>query len=163
LRFRKEVIILVAILLGGTIFVQSKIKFEFSEQNNSSDTEISPYFINISPSKISNSTIEINGNGEMDAFFLTDGTNGSIINPYIIENSTIDADGSEICIKIMNTDRFLIIKNNTLHNTSKTPDSAGIYLQNCSNINIMENNFYNNTHGIFLKDSKLSKTSLTMA
>lgn len=135
------------------------MRFEFSEQNKSSIMESSPKFINISPAKISNSTIEINGNGEMDDFFATDDTNGSVNNPYIFENSTINSNGSEFSIKIMNTDRFLIIKNNTLYNASKTAESAGIYLQNCSNINIIENIIYNNNHGIYLKDSKFNNLS----
>ena len=103
MRFRKEVIILVAILLGGSIFVQLKIRFEFSEQNNSSNTEISPNFLNISPAKISNSTIEINGNVEMDAFFL-------ICREDIDSKDNLNADHSLDLIKELAKDEELVKK-----------------------------------------------------
>lgn len=64
-------------------------------------------------------------------------------NPYIIENVTIDAQNSETCIYIENTNEYFIIQNCTLLHSQASPNAA-IRLDYVSNGKILDNNVTNN-------------------
>jgi parallel beta-helix repeat protein len=101
----------------------------------------------------SHSPISVNGNSELDIFFSGEGTDGLSWNSaHIIEDLEIDASGSGSCIDILNTNRFLIIRNCDLINSGLSFGEAGIALDNCSNVKIEGCNSHNNRNGIFLFD-----------
>ncbi|MHA1678212.1 MAG: right-handed parallel beta-helix repeat-containing protein [Promethearchaeota archaeon] len=98
---------------------------------------------------------------------------GTLLDPYIIENVTIDGQNSTNCIEILNSNVYFIIRNCTLYNSAtykaglslyKTSNGKlidnhlsynyiGIYLDNCNNNELKENNMTNNDAGIFLGNS----------
>jgi parallel beta-helix repeat protein len=87
--------------------------------------------------------------------------NGSWNNPYIIENVTINGQGSGSCIEIKNSDEYFIIRNCTLYGSGSVPDDdGGIKLFTVSNGNITDNNCsLNNGNGIFLYNSNKIRVS----
>ena len=73
---------------------------------------------------------------------------GTEIDPYLIEDLTINGNKTDICIEIFNSDVIFQISNCELFNSSK--NGAGIKLFNVSNGIIINNNVSsNNNHGIF--------------
>jgi parallel beta-helix repeat protein len=66
---------------------------------------------------------------------------GTIIDPYIIENITIDGTGRDFCIKIENSNKYFEIRNSTLFNSN----TQGIYLNTVSNGRIINNTIYDIT------------------
>lgn len=85
---------------------------------------------------------------------------GTINNPYVIENITIDGLQKSSCITIKNTNDYFIIQNCTLYNSSTGADEAGIFLSSVDNGQLIENNISNNYHGIFLKSSDNNLVSM---
>ncbi|MFW9941768.1 MAG: right-handed parallel beta-helix repeat-containing protein [Candidatus Thorarchaeota archaeon] len=78
---------------------------------------------------------------------------GTEIDPYLIENVTIDGQNSSSCIIIENTNDYFEIRNCTLYNAGPdpVPPDCGIRIENCSNGNLINNNCsYNNLIGIRL-------------
>jgi len=77
--------------------------------------------------------------------------NGSLINPYIIENVKINASSSPIVsgIFIQNSlDNYFIIRNCTIFNAGSKDSAAGIRLSNVKKGKLMNNTIYNNYVGI---------------
>jgi len=80
---------------------------------------------------------------------------GTWINPYIIENVTIDALNSSSGIEIKNSIKFFIIRNVTVYNASESSPEAGISLYYVDNGMLISNNCsFNNGMGIFFEYSK---------
>ncbi len=79
--------------------------------------------------------------------------NGSQINPFIIENITIDGQGSGSCIEIRRSNKYFIIRNCTLYRSGSSSDEdGGINLMFVNNGKVFDNNCsYNNANGISLK------------
>jgi len=101
--------------------------------------------------------IDIDGNDALDTLCSADGTDGSSwSSAHVIENCVIDASKYNSCIKIKNTDRYLIIKKCTVINSKIGFPSAdgGIKLVNCTNVNITNCRVNNNFYGICLFESK---------
>ena len=73
---------------------------------------------------------------------------GTSFDPYIIQNIEIDSGGLRSCILIENSDVYFIIKNVTVHNSTRY---YGIRLNNVSNSQLIDNRVYNNGYGIYLK------------
>jgi len=98
---------------------------------------------------------------------------GSWADPYVIENVTIDGQGSGNCLSIENSDAYFIIRNCSLNNSGsysgielKYVDNGKIINNTCSdnnihginlrysnNNNLSGNNACNNSYGIYLSDS----------
>ncbi len=79
---------------------------------------------------------------------------GSWTDPYVIENVTIDGQGSGNCVEIINSDDYFIIRNCTVYNSGFSSNNAGIKLYNIDNGKIMNNNCSdNNYNGIYLRAS----------
>ncbi|TFF98587.1 MAG: hypothetical protein EU547_01015 [Promethearchaeota archaeon] len=81
---------------------------------------------------------------------------GTEIDPYIIENVTINASGiiGISGISIINSKVYFIIKNNNFHNSGSDSEDAGIKLLNTNNGIIQSNNFsFNQGNGIYLENS----------
>jgi parallel beta-helix repeat protein len=99
------------------------------------------------------SPIHINGDGQ---FTLANGVvagDGSIGNPYLIENWTINTTIS-YGIWIENTNAYFIIKNCQIYNgTIGNSTNKGIYLNNVKNGTIINCNISNNYYGFYLSNS----------
>ncbi|MHA2287245.1 MAG: NosD domain-containing protein [Promethearchaeota archaeon] len=86
--------------------------------------------------------------------------NGSRNNPYIIENVTINGQGSGKCIEIINSDVFFIIRNCTLSNSGSVADNdAAIKLRFTNNGKLVNNNISYNPYGILLQYSYFNNIS----
>lgn len=80
---------------------------------------------------------------------------GTLNNPYIIENVTINGGGVNgvSCIEVRNSDAYFIIKNCTLYNSGRFY-YAGILLYNTTNGQLIQNNLLDNLDtGIKLSES----------
>lgn len=76
---------------------------------------------------------------------------GTLETPYIIENVTIDGQGVGSCIEIRNSTSFFIVKNCTVYNSgSNYLEDGGIVLNNSKNGQIISNNIFNTSYGIYL-------------
>jgi len=82
--------------------------------------------------------------------------NGTYEDPYVIEDLVINASSAN-GIEIRNTNAYLIIFNCSIR-YGKNNDYSGIYLKNCKNINIFNNELNENYYGIFLEDSSNNNT-----
>lgn len=79
---------------------------------------------------------------------------GTDINPYVIQNLTINGFETASCIEIRNSTVFFIIKDCTLYNSSTSPYNAGIKLVNVNNGTLFNNNCsFNENFGIYLSES----------
>ncbi len=76
---------------------------------------------------------------------------GSLNNPYIIENYEISAT-IEHGVHILNTDLHFIIKDVTV-NDGKLNKYYGFYLENVTHGRLEDNTAYNNLYGFYLKNS----------
>lgn len=80
---------------------------------------------------------------------------GSINNPYIIENVTINGNNNGSCVYISNSNKYFIIRNCTFYNSGSGTNDAGVRLylvengkiDNCTIVN-------NNNYGILLYQCK---------
>ncbi|MFX1568463.1 MAG: nitrous oxide reductase family maturation protein NosD [Promethearchaeota archaeon] len=77
---------------------------------------------------------------------------GSELDPYIIENITINSWDIGSCITVQNSVDYFIIQNCVLYNASSN-DDVGIALNNVTNGKIINNYCHNNYCGIELRDS----------
>lgn len=83
---------------------------------------------------------------------------GTWIDPYIIENVTIDGQNSQSCITIQNSSVIFIIRNSTLFNAGGFYQ-AGIYLDNVNNSILRNNTFSDNEYaGIILWKNCVNNT-----
>ena len=83
--------------------------------------------------------------------------NGTITNPYIIENLTINASTSptKSGIYIENSANvYFIIRNNTIINAGTLITDGAIKLKNCENGTLILNNCSNSQSGIILQNSE---------
>lgn len=87
--------------------------------------------------------IEIRSDSELASLIINNSWsgNGSEVNPYIIENLTIDAEGADHCMSIMNTTSYLVIRNCTFTNATaryalKDEIGRGVIIENSKNIDL---------------------------
>ncbi|MFX1267286.1 MAG: NosD domain-containing protein [Promethearchaeota archaeon] len=78
---------------------------------------------------------------------------GTWADPYIIENVTIDAEGTGSGILIANSIKYFIIRNCTTYNSQLSGNNAGIKLISTNNGTIRENYCNANEAGIYMLDS----------
>ena len=99
---------------------------------------------------------------------------GTELNPYIIEDMNIDANLTDSCISILNSEAYFIIQGCKLFNSSSGVFDGGVFLQNVTygtiignefnnhrnsavygllsnNMTISDNIFNNHRHGIYLE------------
>jgi len=103
-------------------------------------------------SSINHPIIWITGNSELDSFPNKTG-GGTLVDPYIIKDLTIDvAGGLYSAIKIINTDRYLILQNLTINGSRGywSTQDGGIRLLRCKNVNITQCLFTNNRFSTML-------------
>ena len=74
---------------------------------------------------------------------------GTLEEPYLIENVTIDGGNLANCITIKNSDKYFRIENCTVFNSGSGTYDAGIYLYHVEYGTLINNNCsFNNRHGI---------------
>jgi len=78
---------------------------------------------------------------------------GTVGDPYIIENMTIDAQNSGSCILIENSIDYFIIRNCTLIDGGESSLNSGIFLNNVQNGLILNNTCYDARCGIVVQSS----------
>lgn len=147
-----KLFILITVGITFTLFSVIHYDLNFNAKNrykNSENNErINPDndFLRVSKYWELTSPIEIDDTGinnwiwaEGEAWF--GGGNGTIANPYIIENVNINVDNNfEYCIRIQNSIKYFIIQNCTVLKASQ----AGISLENVYNSKLIYNNATNN-------------------
>lgn len=147
---RKVIIFVLVILfvISGTLLNV----VEFSKFG-SSESELN--YVPLGRNRAPKDVIRIDKN--FDLMAIAKYGNGTIGNPYVIENLTIDAKGAGNCIYIGNTTLYFIIRNCSLTgadgNTNPTSNGAGITLNNVRNGRIVSNNVSNNKNGIYIYSS----------
>ena len=99
------------------------------------------------------SPIDIDGNSDWENnSYVTGG--GILEDPYIIANYDIDAGQSESGIKIRRSNKHVTIKNCVIYNSKVSTNGGGIYIENSSNIDIINCTIYGNSNlGISLQSS----------
>ncbi len=88
--------------------------------------------------------------------------NGTINNPYIIENVSIDGQRFGNCLYINHSDVYFEIRNSIFHNSGTEGSwrgDAGIKLQNVLNGKLINNTCSNNLNGIVMEDSNATLIS----
>lgn len=98
----------------------------------------------------------LDGNDALDVFCTGNGTNGlDISSAHIIENYIFNTLDMTAC-DLRNIDRFLIIRNCTFlsNNENQASTNAGLYLQNTTNIIIVNCTFQRNPYGIYAVESR---------
>jgi len=101
------------------------------------------YCLSIPKSSVVFSPFEIDGNAELDTWAITNSpdTDGlSWTTAHVIEDYEIDASSATYGIRIMNTNKCLIIRNCEVSMASRD----GIALMMCENVKIMDCNLYDN-------------------
>ena len=142
--------ILIVLFTGSSLITGTFLIILIGNLLNTSNTSIVPEVM------IEHSPIYINGNVELDDF--CNGSDGlSWATAHVIKNFIIDANATGSGIEILNTDRYLIIKNCYINNSgdsgyTSTYDS-GIELHNCANVKITNCLSYDNYYGISLSDN----------
>ncbi len=96
--------------------------------------------------------LELNGNDEVDAFFALNGTTGlSSANAHTIDGFGVDTCETGYGIKIINSNRFITIKNSAfMSGILNVKNGTGILLKNCGNITIDNCEINENNKGIVL-------------
>jgi parallel beta-helix repeat protein len=130
------------------VFLCLFLKSDFGNNLNTHDlSTYSEYRINTSAPHL---PILITNNTELDTFPDKTGL-GTEVSPYIIEDMEITGSSTQSCIEIRNTDKYLVIKNCTLHGALGT--NGGIRLEKCSNVNLTGNYIFSSDCGIILDSS----------
>lgn len=107
-----------------------------------------------------NSPIKINGNYEMDSYFMGNTSTGLWEgSPHILENLGIDSFELGYGIKISNTNRHLIIQDSSIMSGQFPATGTGIEIINSSNIKIIGNALSENYYGLEIKNSKFISIS----
>ena len=150
---KSKIIILITL---GIIFALSPIinsNLIFSAVNSDSGNDvINLDDKNLKLSKISG-PIYINDNNPSDNWSVAKDAgictgDGTYSVPYIIEDFVIDSAGSGDCIVIENSDVYFRIENCTLYDSGGSPDHSGIFLQDTTNGQLINNNCSFNKFGI---------------
>ncbi|WP_371805208.1 NosD domain-containing protein [Candidatus Lokiarchaeum ossiferum] len=93
--------------------------------------------------------IYINGDAQLESFPNKTG-DGTLVNPYVIQNLAIDAHGTGSGIYILNTHTPLSIENCIVSGSDPANSYAGINIESCSNVTVQYCEVFNNHDGIYL-------------
>src|SRR6056297_752099 len=146
---RKKLALVVILCIASLVMARMGISTKLSNE----DINLNTNEVLRPRSATEHGPIYINGNAELAAFCAGNGTDGTESNPHIIEGYEIDlSTHSDPGIEISNTDLHVIIRNCSITNGAENYDN-GIYLWNCTNVNITKNELTNNDEGIYLSSS----------
>lgn len=85
---------------------------------------------------------------------------GTWIDPYVIENVTIDGGYSDSCILIRNSNVYFIIRNCTVYHSGGNSGDAGIVLDNVNKGILYNNTCSDNYNGIYFSNNCDNNTIL---
>lgn len=148
------VLIIISLLFTFSPIITNWLKFnaENGEKSSENNDVINTDNKNLYISKISGKIhIDNNWSAAKSEGICTG--HGTFSDPYVIKNLIIDGEGSGSCILIENSLVHFKIENCTLYNAgnySAEDFSAGIYLSDVSNAQIIDNNCSSNCIGIYL-------------
>ena len=160
----KVILVILSFLIGIVFFAGAIIGLFPSEYNENSMIYVKPDrylrvggFWNLSPLFINGSGTGVGAHNwswvKNQIWF--GGGNGTLQNPYIIENITID--GGQLpgsCFEIVDSDDYFILRNCTTFYCGSESFDAGIKLDNVNNSKVMFNYVTNNRgNGILLTSS----------
>lgn len=128
-----------------SIYKDDTDNFEYDQKNTSQNSFFSKIQGNSDISYINHSPIRIENNSDFSLYSFPG--NGTVDNPYIIENLSI-SNGSISNIVIINSSAHFIIRNFVLDGISG--NYTGISLTNVSNAQIINNSISKTSIGIFL-------------
>lgn len=115
-------------------------------------------------------SLRITNNSHLESLAVAKGWmgDGSVSDPYIIQDLDIDARGRGSAIHIGNTTHHMILRNSNLYNASMEPGiwwpGAAVTLHGASNVTILDNTISGSRYGILLVSSHgntISKNRLT--
>ncbi len=91
--------------------------------------------------------------------------NGTVWNPWIIENLEINGTGYGYCVYVANTTEHFVVRNSNLHNASGGPGSiyyfnSSVILFNVSHADISNNTVAFSNYGIYLYSNSFNNTIL---
>ena len=139
-------------------FITDNQSLEFNEKDQVQIKQSGFYDLTGSPIFIDNSDPSKNWSYTALNYAWCSGS-GSWADPYVIENVTIDGQGSSHCIEIGNSNVYFIIRNCSLYNSGFSYGKSGIVLGNVANGKITNNNCSgDNHHGIYLSGSNNNNT-----
>ncbi|MHA2366815.1 MAG: NosD domain-containing protein [Candidatus Hodarchaeales archaeon] len=138
-------LMIVGVLIG--VLILSNIDFNLDHSSNSiKPTTLSD---NLTRNKVLASVISINGNSDFTTCgCVAPGGDGTVNNPYVIANMTIQGSGGP-GISITNTNVYFIIQNVTVTG-STTPGVGALDLQNVTNGYLTNNTATNSYYGFRL-------------
>lgn len=106
---------------------------------------------------ISHAPIQILGDAALVAYFQGNSSNGSALNPFIIDGFLVDASSAVHGIEIRDTTLHVLIRNNTIRNARNPAHSSqlpsGIMLKNVTGVSIQDNTIEQNYLGISVTQS----------
>ncbi|NMC08615.1 MAG: hypothetical protein GYA24_25625 [Candidatus Lokiarchaeota archaeon] len=105
----------------------------------------------------SHAPIQILGDAALIAYFQGNSSNGSALNPFIIDGFLVDASSAVHGIEIQDTTLHVLIRNNTIRNARNPAHSSqlpsGIMLKNVTGVSIQDNTIEQNYLGISVTQS----------
>jgi len=150
-RLNHVLIILVLIYIGGIVATYSfnekdagKTQFHM-DSLNPNDLKTSGFW------NLTGSPIYIYGDSGWSWYSSNEdwcSGSGTYSDPYLIENVTIDGEGSNTCIEIINTNAYFTIRNCTIYNAGVS--ETGIQLTNSDNGKVEWNHIWGCRYGIML-------------
>ncbi len=127
-------------IFASPVFIQSALKSSEIPNKISSELSSETYELSIIDSRVlpisaesNHAPINLDSETALDTFCAGNGTDGTLSNPYVLENFTIDAIGSDFGIRLSNIEKFVIIKNCSIFNSEI---EASLRLDSCANITI---------------------------
>ena len=151
---------LIGVLLFGLSIFSLNLSETIETNENVHDNNITNHLKSAGFWDLTGSPISIDDNDPSKNWFYTASHydwcsgSGSWADPYIIENVTINGQGSGNCIEIWSSNTYFIIRNCILYNSGSSSDNACIKLYNVDNGKIINNNCSdNNYYGIYLENS----------
>ncbi|MFX1407742.1 MAG: NosD domain-containing protein [Promethearchaeota archaeon] len=149
------ILIILVIIFAFSPLLINNLKFTSRDRDIASNHKDEFDYGNLKISGISE-TIYIDGNSGWIAFEAAGNCtgNGTISEPYVIEDLEIDGGGgsSGNCILIQNSDVYFKIENCSTYYSGGSSGNAGIKLYNVSNAQLIDNYCYSNAEGIYLVD-----------
>jgi len=149
----KLLIILIALFIfisistsSGKFLFHTNEKLELDDENDLEDLETSVIYNDITINDLPGSPN--NWNWAKSQPWCTQGS-GSQGDPYIIEDATFNyISGVGTCLSISNSRKFFILRNCTIKDSH--PSYSGLYLENVTNGQIIQNDIHDNRYGITL-------------
>lgn len=146
---KKRMSFVILMILAITIISMSVLTVRMHVKEDIDDK-----YFSIPVAATEHAKIRIYGNAELDAFCSEKGTDGlSWATAHVIENYEIDAGDSGSGIWLVNTDRFLIIRNIVAINSGYSTYEGGITLITVKNVKIIKCDVNNNADGLVLYES----------